>query len=468
MNGNGRPHLRSVPNPAAGLPPPNDLDAEASVLGAIMLDSALDKVADRLSAEDFYATANGKIFAAAKQLWSVGKPTDVVTVKGVLADWGELDRVGGVGYLAQLIDTTPHVSNVEAYADRVLEKARVRRMIAACQHVAAEGYSDVGEVSEWLCNAEQRICDVTKLADVRAMVHAQQAMKATFERISKAVHEGRRLLGTPSGFDRLDKAMGGLTEGSLTILAARPGMGKSALALNIALNAAAAGFGVGFFSLEMTNDELVARMACSESRSSLKAFREGNVHPNDWPKLAEAAQFVSALPLWLDESSGVRPVELRAKVRRLASECQRLGKPLKLVIVDYVHLMDGSDLVGENATRDREIGKLTAGLKQLAKEAGVAVIALSQLSRALESRKDKRPQLSDLRESGNLEQDADAVLFIYRDDYYDSDSDTPGLAELILAKQRNGPTCRVFARWTGSYCRFDNLADHEHPENDNA
>lgn len=457
-----KPHLHAVPPPSAGRVPPNHLDAEAAVLSAVLVAKGMDRVADRLTAEDFYADSNGRIFAAARELWAEGKPVDLVTVAGRLADRETLQRSGGRAYLAQLSDETPSVENLEAHADMVLEKARVRRMIATCQRLAAEGYGDVGQAAEWLDGAEQAVCDVARVANASTLEHVRTALSSTYQRMHDTAQSGQKIVGTPTGFDALDAKTGGLHPGALTVIAARPGMGKSSLATNIATNVAGNGHAVAFFSLEMQRDELAMRLLCSESRVSMERMRSGEVLDWEWPRVSAAAPRLAALPLWLDETASLKPVDLRARVRRLSAECQRAGTPLRLVVVDYLQIMDAG-VSGRETTRDRDIGVVTGMLKRLAKDSGVAVIVLSQLNRSVETRpgKNRRPMLSDLRESGNIEQDADNVLFVHREDYYDPDTDKRGVAELILAKQRNGPTCTVLAKWQGAYARFDNLSDAE-------
>jgi replicative DNA helicase len=453
-----RAHLHAVPPPVAGRVPPNDLDAEAAVLSAVLLTGGLDRVADRLKPEDFYADANARIYAAALELWREGRPVDLVTVAGALRDCDRLRAVGGPAYLTQLADATPAVAHLEAHADRVAEKARVRRMIAACQLLAAEGYGDIGPTQAWLDGAEHTVCEVSRLADSSSLVHAREAIKAMFTRVMAAAESGNKITGTPTGLTYLDAKLGGLQAGQLVVVAARPGMGKSSFALNVALNVAAAGHGVAFFSLEMTRDELAMRAACSEAGIHVSRLREGEVRECEWPRLTEAARAVSSWPLLWDDTASLSPLDLRARARRAASEFTRSGRALKLIVVDYVQLMNASALMRKSDNREREVSIISQSLKRLAKEQGVTVLALAQLNRLVEYRgaKDKRPRLADIRESGSLEQDADAVLFVHREGYYDRNTDDT-VAELIVAKQRNGPQCIVKAKWYGATCRFDNL-----------
>lgn len=460
-----KPHLRAVPPPVAGRTPPSDLDAEGAVLSAVLLDrDALDRVIDTLAAEHFYSDVNGQVYTAARALAEAGHPIDIVTVASWLRDRELLAQVGGAQYLAQLTDLTPAVAHIEAHARIIVDKARQRRLIATCQVIAAEGYGDVGELGDWLDRSEQAVCDATRASDTSTMALAGVAVAEAFQRVQDALAAGQTAVGTPTGFDKLDGILGRLRPGAFHVVAARPGMGKTSLALCIGLNIAAGGVGCAVFSQEMVRDELAERMCASESRTSYERLRANAVLPNDWPALTEAAKFIQAVPLWLDDQSALKPIELRARVRRLIGEAERRSQPLKVVIVDYLQLMDASDTQRDSSTRNNEVSDITAALKRLAKDMRVTVIALSQLSRDVEKRNDKRPQLSDLRDSGSIEQDADAVWFLYRDEYYKGDrSDAKGLAEVIVAKNRHGRTGKALLRWSGYCVRFDNLAAADYP-----
>jgi replicative DNA helicase len=470
------------PPPVAGRVPPHDLDAEAAVLSAILLDGdALDRVLEILKAEHFYSHANGRIFQAAQQLAIEQSPIDIVSVASWLRDREWLPKMGGTAYLAQLADATPAVGHVEAHARVVFEKWRLRELIATCQRGAAEGYGDVGHVQTFLDAFEGHIFALTH--DRRASGHTiapiAEGMREGFDKINEAAARGDRLTGIPTGYDRLDAEIAGLHDGDLTIVAARPGMGKTSFVMCIAVNVAKPrplgnggtqpGFGVCVFSMEMPRDQIAMRAACAEGRVDLGRLRRGHLLANDWRALTESASFISRLPIWVDDTPGLSVLELRAKVRRIQAHFNREAaddKPAQrvgLVVVDYLQLMRGRDGV---QSREQEISEISRGLKGLAKELKLPVIALSQLNRAVESRgKDKRPQLSDLRESGAIEQDADTIVFIYRDDYYNPETtDAKGIAELLIAKQRSGPTGRVKVRFTASCTRFDNLAPGEHPD----
>jgi replicative DNA helicase len=454
--------------------PPHNLDAEAAVLSAILIEpNAIDRVLDLLKPEHFYAEANRRIYEAAIELTTNGTPIDIVSVAGWLHDRDRLAQVGGSSYLAQLVDAVPSVDHVEIYARMIREKWRVREVIRTCQTVAAEGYGDVGDVQTFIDHAEQSIYDLARTPETTSVQRVEPIIKGVFEQITEAAKRGQRITGISTGYERLDAKTAGLHDGELTIVAARPGQGKTAMVLNVATNIASpldgrSTSGVIVFSLEMPREQLATRMVCSEGRVDLGKMRQGFLQDRDWNSLTEAASFLYTLPIWIDDTPAIGLLDLRAKVRRLQAEFNR-PKPdgtweqrIGLVVVDYLQLMRGSERA---ASREQEISELSRGLKQLSKELRVPVIALSQLNRAVETRgKNKRPQLSDLRESGAIEQDADNVIFIYRDDYYDPDSESKGIAELIIAKQRNGPTGTVKVRFS-SYCtRFDNLAPGEYED----
>jgi replicative DNA helicase len=493
--GRGRAPAKVEPPIVAGRVPPNDLGAEAAVLSAVLLErDALDKVLEILAPEHFYSDANGTIFRAAQQLALAGTPIDVTTVASWLRDREQLAKVGGAAYLAQIADATPAVAHVAAHARTVREKSRVRQLIAACQRIAAEGYGDVGTVQEFIDKAEQAVYELARTAESQSSQRLNEVLKAAFEQITKAAERGDRITGISTGYEKLDAKTAGLHEGDLTIVAARPGMGKTSFVLNLAVNVASPrtvsvpgpgdagygdnverqepGYGVAVFSLEMPREQLASRMVCSEGRVDLGKLRQGFLQAEDWRRLTEAASYLSSLPVWVDDTPALGLLELRAKVRRIQAEYNRAPdgvhteRKLGLVVIDYLQLMQGRPGV---SSREQEISEISRGLKQLAKELRVPVIALSQLNRAVETRtsKDKRPQLSDLRESGAIEQDADTIVFIYRDDYYNPETtDRKGIAELIIAKQRNGPTGKVLTRFTSSCTRFDNLAPGDYPDFD--
>lgn len=475
--------------PAAGRVPPHDLDAEAAVLSSVLLSNdAFDEVAEILKPEHFYSDAHRRIFEAIFELERMQKAVDVVSVASYLKDKNRLQQVGGTAYLAQLTDATPYVANVETHARLIREKWRLRQVIAICQHVAAEGYGDCGETQPFIDRAEQRIFEIGRVPEASTIVSLREAVREAFHILTEATKRGGGITGIPSGFTQLDRMCAGLHAGDLYIVAGRPGMGKTSFVLNLALNVAHAspggpapedevfvesaadtpGYGVAFFSLEMPKEQLAARLLASEARVNMGDIRKGTIRREDWSRLTEAAARLSAMPIWLDDTPGLSLLDLRAKVRRLQAEFNRSNadnsagsKKLGLVAIDYLQLMQGRRDAG---SREQEISELSRGLKHLAKELQVPVIALSQLNRSVETRntKDKRPQLSDLRESGAIEQDADAIMFIYRDDYYNQNSEEPGVAEVIIAKQRNGPTGTVKTRFSKEFTRFDNLEQDEY------
>jgi replicative DNA helicase len=479
---------RKQPPPEAailgGRVPPNDLDSEAAVLSAVMLSrDAFDIVNEILSPEQFYSEANKRVYEAILDLHRSARGVDVVSVASWLKDKERLQQIGGTPYLLQLTDATPAVANVETHAKIVREKYRLRRLIGTCQQFAAEGYGDCGEVQGFIDRAEQSIFDIARVAENNSTITLREAVVQAFKILNEATQHGGGVTGIPTGFVQLDRMTSGMHPGDLYIVAGRPGMGKTSFVLNLALNVARPrpvarlnpddpygddpgekpGYGVAFFSLEMPKEQLAARLLASEARVSMSDIRKGNVQARDWSKLTESAARLGTMPVWLDDTPALGLLDLRAKVRRLQAEIGRgsndgRGKIEKmgLVAIDYLQLMKGRSDAG---SREQEISELSRGLKQLAKELSVPVIALSQLNRSVETRntKDKRPQLSDLRESGAIEQDADAIMFIYRDEYYNEDSEDKGIAEIILAKQRNGPTGTVKTRFTGAYTRFDNL-----------
>ena len=479
---------QAIENPPVieGRVPPHDLEAEAAVLSACMLDpSAMDKITD-LKPEYFYSEAHRRIFEACFELKQAGQPVDVLQVQSWLKDRGRLAQVGGAGYLTEILDAAPVVANVAAYGRTIHEKFRIRALILACQRVSAQGYVDYGEPQAFIDGAEQAIYNIARTSAKQSVEKLLDVMKKAFKRLNDAMERGNQITGVPTGFVRYDSKTAGLHEGDLTIVAARPGMGKTSFVLNVAANIAApkgrelagdpnqrwedAGVGVVVFSLEMPREQLANRMVCAEARVDVSKMRTGHLGPQDWSKLTQAASFLGNLPIWIDDSPGLSIIELRAKVRRLQSEYDtrdeegRKVKKIGAVIIDYLQLMKGRDGV---QSREQEISEISRGLKGLAKELEVPVIALSQLNRAVETRseKSKRPLISDLRESGAIEQDADNIVFIYRDDYYNrEDSAEPNVAELIIAKQRNGPTGTAKVRFDRQWTRFDNLAEGEYED----
>ena len=443
--------------PQSGRVPPHDLTAERAVIGGILLmNEALNTVTELpLEAAHFYKDAHALIYEAMIELFAANQPVDSVTLRERLVTANKLPRVGGDEYLHALTDTIPTVANIEAHAKIVIEKALVRRVIHASHEIAATGYGDYGVLAEYLDQSERAIFDVAKERMRNRAEPIEKVVMRTFEEIEAAAKRKDHITGLPSGFRHLDALTAGFHPGDLVICAGRPGMGKTAFALNLAINACRARqAAVAVFSLEMPNEQLTRRLLCSEAGIDGNRMRTGRLTREDWPALAKAAGELSNLPIWMDDTPAISVLELRAKARRL-----RVDHNLALVVVDYLQLMRSGT---KTDSREQEISEISRSLKALAKELRIPVMALSQLNRGVETRgtKDKRPQLSDLRESGAIEQDADTILFIYRDELYNPDSPDKGIAEIIIGKQRAGPTGTVKALFRRELTRFENLDEH--------
>jgi replicative DNA helicase len=430
--------------------PPHDLPAEQAVLASILLErDALDQVTEHLRPDHFYSEPNRRIFEAALAVAQKSTPVDVVSVAGELRDRERLAQVGGSAYLAELVDAVPSVANVDNYARMVREKWRVRQLIATCQRLAAEGYGDVGEVQAFIDDAERSIYAIARCDERRDLARIDAVVRESYDRMCEAEKRCGEVE-LPTGLVALDKKIGGLGRGRLTVIAGRPGMGKTALAASVAEYLAAFA-PVAFFSLEMPRWQIVTRMACG--RAGVSAFKaiHGFTTPDEHGAILTADNELAALPMWIDDTPGLTLMQLRSKARRAAALA---GGPLALIVVDYLQLMHG-----QAETRERVIADITSGCKRLAKELDCAIVLLSQLNRAVEKEKDRRPRLSDLRESGAIEQDADDVIFVYRDEVYDEQSVDKGIAELIVAKQRNGPTGTVRVGFNGVSTNFFNLSE---------
>jgi len=437
--------------------PPQSLDAEESILSAILVDNdTLLEVLEILSPEDFYRSAHQKIFFAISELFSRNEPVDLVTLTNILREQDRLEEIGGAAFLANLVDTVPFAVNAQYYAKIVYDKACLRRLIEKSNSIAKRCFEDRGDVDNVIDFAESSIFEISENKIRPAFYPIGKIIEINIDLLEE--RQGNRALvtGVASGFTKLDELTAGFQKSDLIILAGRPGMGKTALALNIAKNAAVdSNIPVAIFSLEMSKEQLSLRMLSSEARIDSSRLRRGFISQDDWIKITDSAGVLSQAPIFIDDSPNITALEIRAKSRRLKME-----KDIGLIIIDYLQLMR-SRVSAER--RDLEISEISRSLKALAKELNIPVVALSQLNRKLEERSDKRPQLSDLRESGALEQDADIVAFIYRDELYNRDENNPnkGKAELIVAKQRNGPTGFTILTFLDTYTRFENYAARE-------
>ena len=449
-----KPNKTSPQDPTLHKLPPQSIEAEESILSAILLDnSTLLDVLEILTPEHFYRTAHQKIFAAIGELFAKAEPVDLVTLANILRDRNQLEEIGGVAQLARVVDTVPSAMNVQHYARIVRDKASLRRLIAKANEITQHCYNDGGDLDEVLDFAEASVFEISEDKHQAAFHPISKIIESNIDALE--VRQGKQALvtGVPTGFTRLDHMTSGLQGSDMVILAARPSMGKTAFALNIARNAAIEGnVPVAVFSLEMSKEQLTERMLCAEARVDSNRLRGGFLNPEDWNRITEAAGVLSEAPIFIDDSPDISATSIRTKSRRI-----KMDKGLGLVIIDYLQLMKGRI---STERRDLEISEISRALKLLAKELNVPVVALSQLNRKLEERADKRPQLSDLRESGALEQDADVVAFIYRDEVYNKDENNPnrGTAEIIIAKQRNGPTGIIPLTFLGQYTRFENPA----------
>jgi replicative DNA helicase len=440
-------------SPTTAPVPPQNLDAEESVLGAMMLSpGAIGAVSEVMSPSDFYRESHAKIYRAALTLYGRGEPVDAITLVDELDQRGELEDAGGKVRIHELAALVPAAANASHYARIVREMATLRGLIRAGQEIARLGMERPGETAELVDRAEQVVFDLAQARVSQDFSHIEELLKASFERITLLYEQGADVTGVPSGFRAIDQLTSGFQQGNLVILAARPGMGKSGLALCMAANLAVrAETPVALFTPEMSKSEITQRLMCSEAKVESQRLRNGKLAPDDWPRLTAACDRLSKAPIYVDDTGSITMMEIRSKARRLKMREPGLG----LIIVDYLQLMTSGASV-EN--RVQEVSAISRQLKVLARDLEVPILALSQLSRAVESRHDKRPILSDLRESGSLEQDADLVFFIYRDDYYDTESDQQGLAEVHLAKHRNGPTDTVKLSFLKRFAKFADLA----------
>ncbi len=434
--------------------PPHNLEAEQSVLGAVLIDSdAIVKASGKISSDDFYRANHQKIFAAMIQLNASGEPVDVITVSQLLKQREQLEDIGGIGYLTDLANFVPTAANVEYYANIVEKSSVMRRLIRTATQIVSKGFAANEDVSEVLDEAERKILEVSQRRSSGAFVPIKEALIEVFHRIDYLSKQKGSITGIPSGFQDLDRMTSGFQKSDLIIVAARPSVGKTAFALNIAQNVGVrAGQSVAIFSLEMSASQLVQRIICAEGNIDASKIRSGRLETEEeWDKLTMAIATLSEADIYIDDSATITVADIRAKCRRLKVE-----RGLGLIVIDYLQLIQGRGKAGEN--RQQEVSEISRTLKAIARELEVPVIALSQLSRSVEQRQDKRPMMSDLRESGSIEQDADIVAFLYRDDYYDQESEKKNTIEIIIAKQRNGPVGTVELGFQKQYNKFVSLS----------
>ncbi len=435
--------------------PPHNHEAEQAVLGSVLIDpSVLATVSEQLKPEDFYRQGHQRLFQTMLEISGRGEPVDLITLTSELQKNRYLEEVGGVSYLTELADRVPTAANVAYYAQIVEEKAILRRLIRTATQIATSGYSGGDEVAHIIDEAERKILQISQRRVRQGFIPIRDALMETFERIEKLHYNKGALTGIPTGYPDLDRMTSGLQKSDLIILAARPSMGKTAFALNLAQNIAVRyEKPVAIFNLEMSASQMVQRMLSAEGNIDASVFRTGQLSEEDWEKLTMTISALAEAPIYIDDTPGITVFDIRAKLRRLQAE-----HGLELVLIDYLQLIEGTG----RDNRQQEIAEISRSLKLLARELNVPVIALSQLSRAVEQRQDKRPMLSDLRESGSLEQDADIVAFLYRDDYYNEETEKKNIVEVLISKHRNGPVGKVELLFLKNYSKFLSLEMHDH------
>jgi len=430
--------------------PPQNLEAEQAVLGGILLgNQALNSVMEILRVEDFYSEAHRKIFAAILDISEKSRPSDLVTLNDYLRDKKQIDAVGGAVYLASLVDTVPSAANIVHYSKIVKEKAILRNLIGTATDILTKSYNAGSDVDGLLDEAEHAIFEISENKIKPSFSPLKDLIKDSFRTIERLYEKKELITGVPTGFEKLDEMTSGLQRSDLIIIAGRPSMGKTAFALNIAQRAAIeSGIPVAIFSLEMSKEQLAFRMLSSEAMVDSQRLRRGYPGETDWPKLTTAAGRLAEAPIYIDDTAAISVLEMKAKARRLKAE-----SGLGLLIVDYLQLMRAG---GSRDSREQEISEISRSLKALAKELNIPVVALSQLNRQVEQRTNRRPQMADLRESGAIEQDADVIMFLYRDEVYNRTEENTGLAEVNIGKQRNGPTGTVKLVFLEKFTRFEN------------
>ena len=445
-----RPDLRQE---LRGVTPPNSIEAERSVLGAMLQDpNAVMQAAEALTAEDFYQPQHRELFDAMMKLFREQTPVDLITADSELSRRGTLEGVGGTAYLIELSQYVPTTANVKAYITLVAEKSTLRRLIHASQEISQECFSQQSPLQETLNHAEKAIFDIVmKRSSGDTLVHVKNVLYNTYANIEELSKLKGRVSGVPTGFTALDNMLTGLHGGELVILGARPSMGKTSLAMNIAAHAAlTAGKSVAVFSLEMPREQIALRVLCSEARVDMQKVRQGTLSGDDWMRLARALGPIAGSNMYLDDTAGISPSQLRSRCRRLM-----MDHGLDLIVVDYLGLMHAD---GKAENRQLEVSEISRQLKAIALELKVPLLACAQLSRASTARVDKRPALQDLRDSGSIEQDADVVMFIHREGYYDPNCEEKNVGEIIVSKQRNGPLGTVKVAWLSEYTTYANLA----------
>lgn len=446
-----------TPPPPAKRIPPSNTEAEQCVLGAVLQQPGMmTKAVDIISADDFYLDTHKAIFNSMVTLFERNEPQDMVTIINHLSSTNKLDSSGGPAYIATLTDTVPLASNIVHYAKIVRKKSILRQLISTTTSIAGRCYDEQDDIDRLLDDVETTIFEISSNKGGSKFEPLSDIMKGTFEKVTALAERKELITGAPTGFDQFDQMTAGLQSSDLIILAGRPSMGKTAIAMNMVQNTAMDHqVPVAVFSLEMSKHQLAMRLLCSVSKVDSNAIRTGHIRETDWPKLTRATGELTKAPIFIDDTAGITVLEMRAKARRLKIE-HNIG----MVVVDYLQLMKG-----RGDSREQEISEISRSLKAMAKELDIPVVALSQLNRSLESRPNKRPILSDLRESGAIEQDADVICFIYRDEVYNKSEDNPnkGIAELIIGKQRNGPTGTVKLSWIGKFTTFENLAFQHDP-----
>lgn len=446
-----------------GKVPPHSLEAERSFLGGLLIDNqALNRLLDVIiDPEDFYREGHQRIFRVITELLAKGEPADLVTVTNSLQSQGVLEKIGGSKYLSVLVEEEFSAANVPHYAKIIKEKAILRRLVHACNEVSSEALSSVEDQAEFLDGVEKKIFSITEMKHSNSFEALKDVLLKNFQEIEDLANQKGGMAGVPSGFKDLDAHTSGWRPGQLIIVAARPGMGKTSFMLNLAKHAALeVKKPVAIFSMEMTRLELGMRLLATDARVDSERLKTGRLQEQDWRNITRSAARLSSAPVFLDETGGLNLLELKARCRRLQSVQQGLG----LVIVDYLQLMSGLSKKGMSSNREQEIAEISRGLKALAKELSVPVIAASQLNRGVESRQDKRPMLSDLRESGAIEQDADMVIFIHRESHYNKEQvEDKSVAEIIIGKHRSGQTGIVKLSWLGQYTSFEDLSPRDMP-----